>query len=92
MPDGFLRTWVAINVKVVHASHLSQEAKRLAAVCAAEAARSGIDLDVLNAAAGGDLEKYMVKAIDNVTMAEFDKMLARVRPDATQTQEPEATD
>jgi hypothetical protein len=92
VPGGFLRAWVAINVKVVHASHLSQEAKRLAAVCAAEAARSGIDPDVLDAAACGDLEKYMVKAIDNVTMAEFDKLLARVSSDATRAQGPEATD
>jgi hypothetical protein len=46
----------------------------------------------LEAAAGGDLVKYMGEAIDHVTMAEVDRMLERVRPkDAPRTQRSEET-
>ena len=88
MPDGFLRAWVVTNVKVVMAWDHAREAKRLAAVCAAEAAKASIDPDALEAAAGGDLVNYMGEAIDRVTMAEVDRMLERMRPkDAPRSEE-----
>jgi hypothetical protein len=87
-----LRSWIATHVKVVKASEQSSEAKRLAAVCMADAMMAGIDPDALYKAAGGDLVKYISEAIDRAAMAEVDKMLERVRPkDATRTQAPEET-
>ena len=80
MPKGFLRSWVATHVKVIRASDHAKVAKRLAAVCAADAAMAGIDPDDLDTAAGGDLAKYIGDAIDDAIMAELDKMLERVRP------------
>ena len=85
MPKGFLRSWVATHVKVVGASDHAKVAKRLAAVCAADAAMAGIDPDDLDTAAGGDLAQYIGDAIDDATMAELDKMLERVRPKVAST-------
>ena len=80
MSGGFLRSWVATNVKVVMASEHAREAKRLAAACAADAMTAGIDPEALAAAAGGNLVKYMADAIDLAAMAEVDKMMERVQP------------
>ena len=92
MSAGFLRSWVATHVRVVKAVERSLQAKSLAAICATDAIEAGVDLSALDAAAGGDLVKFMEEAIDTVTMVEVDKMLERVRPkDATRTKGPKKT-
>jgi hypothetical protein len=92
MVAGFLSSWVATHVKTVRAAERSGEAKRLAAICMADAMMAGIEPDALEVAAGGGLVKHIRDAMDTTTMAELDRMLERVRPtDATRTQGPKET-
>jgi hypothetical protein len=59
MPKGFLRSWVAANVKPVPRAEHSNEAVRLSANCLADAAMLGIPLEALEAAAGSDMVTFM---------------------------------
>jgi hypothetical protein len=78
--DDFLRSWVAANLSTLPAGALADEAKRLAAICAADAIWAGIPFEQLQAAAGGNLETYMGTALDRVSQSEIDKMLMEMRP------------
>jgi len=91
MPEGFLKSWVAINVRRLPPGDRPQQASELAAKCIADAAMCGIFIDDLEHAAGGSVLNYITKLIVETDATAVDDMLKRVRPkDAKGTQGPEA--